>query len=189
MFKLVLIILLNIILSLIEVNVMALSSATESEIEATFLFNLGRFITWPAKAFTEPLSMFRICVLGQDPFKEKLDIVIKDRRIANHTVEILRLTQVEDAGNCHILFVSNSEQLRLQSIFKWVAHQPILTVSDIDNFVKQGGMVEFYPRQSRIRLIMEPQAIKEVGLKPSARLLAIADLINAPQKEKEESHE
>jgi hypothetical protein len=167
---------------------MALSSATESEIKATFLFNLGRFITWPANAFSDSLSVFRICVLGQAPFKEELDIVVRDQRIAGHVVKIERLTQVEDTGNCHILFVSDSEQLRLLSIFKWIAQQPILTVSDIENFVRQGGMVEFYPRRGQIRLIMDPQMIKEVGLKPSARLLSISDLVNAPQKKKE-SHE
>lgn len=189
MFKLVWIIL-PIILSLTGgVEVMALSSATENEIKATFLFKLGLFITWPANAFSDSFAVFRICVLGQDPFKEKLDIVIKDQRITSHTVEILRLTQVKDAGHCHILFVSDSEQLRLQSILKWVAQQPILTVSDIENFARQGGMVEFYPRQGQIRLIMDPQIIKEVGLKPSARLLAISDLIKEPQKKTEESHE
>lgn len=169
---------------------MALSSATDTEIKATFLFNLGRYITWPANAFSDSLPNFRICVLGQDPFKEKLDILIKNQRIASHTVEILRLTRIEAASNCHILFISDSEQLRLQSIFEWLApqSQPILTVSDIQNFVRQGGMVEFYPRQNRIRLMLAPQTIKKLGLNPSIHLLGVSDLINT-SSDKKETHE
>jgi len=53
---------------------------------------------------------------------------------------------------------------------------PILTVSDGEQFAAQGGMVQFYRQDNKLRLMLDQQAIEVVGLKASAHLLSIAVL-------------
>jgi len=49
-------------------------------------------------------------------------------------------------------------------------------VGDSDRFVIQGGMIQFYRRGSKIRLMIDLQTIRESGLKSSAHLMRIAKL-------------
>jgi len=163
------------VLTLLNYPSYAISNAKEYEIKAAFLYNLGSFITWPENVFSGTNSSFQICVLGQDPFKEKLEIIAENHPILGHPVKIQRFQQIEETEGCHVLFVSDSEQLRLIAIFEWLKEKPVLTVSDIPGFTRQGGMIEFYPHRDKIRLALAPQeAINEVGLKPSAHLLRIS---------------
>jgi hypothetical protein len=152
-------------------------TAQEYEIKAAFLFNLGSFITWPQTTFNDPDEPFHICILGRDPFGEKLDAIVADQKISGHPVEIRRLNQVAQADDCEELFVSDSEQMRLQTVFKATRGKPILTVSDTQNFVANGGMIQFFPRDNKIRLMLDPQTFQEAGLKPGANLMRIAQLV------------
>ncbi len=155
----------------------AVDAAEEYEIKAVYLFNLGSFMHWP-EGFLTNSNNFEICVLGQDPFGVNLDFVVKTEKIIrSKPVVARRLNGVEQADGCHILFISDSEQLRLTEIFNALRGKPILLVGDSERFVVQGGMVQFYPRDGKIRLMLDPETIGEAGLKASAHLMRIAKLI------------
>ncbi len=166
--------------ALLPGSLQALDAAKEYEIKAAFLFNLGAFISWPENTFKDARSSFDICVLGQDPFGERLDIISEGQRIDDYPVKLHRLNNYKDneLEICEVMFISDSETLRLGKILERVAHRPVLTVGDMEDFVLRGGMVQFFPRDDRIRLMLDPSAFHEVGLKPSAHLMNIAELIN-----------
>src|ERR1700683_2819876 len=46
---------------------------SEYQVKATYLYNFGRFVHWPASAAAVKDDSFPICVLGQDPFGTTLD--------------------------------------------------------------------------------------------------------------------
>ena len=154
----------------------ALDTADEHEIKAAFLFNLGKFVTWPASSFKSANAPFYICVLGNDPFGERLDVITADQIIFSHPVAVRRIATATEVLGCHSVFISDSEQLRVPAIFAALKKQPVLTVSDMDNFVAQGGMVQFSPRNNKIRLMLDPKALSDASLKASARLMQIAQL-------------
>jgi len=158
-------------------QVLALDAAKEYEIKAAFLFNLGSFITWPDGHFAAPDSLFEICVLGNDPFGERLDVITAGQKISGYPVRIMRVTTNAEVDTCEVLFISDSEQRRVQSIFARLHAKPILLVGDMDNFVIYGGMVQFFPRGNKIRLMLDPQAFNDAGLKASAHLLRIAQRV------------
>ena len=144
----------------------ALPTANEYDIKATFLYKLKHFIIWPQLNF-DTSSQFVICILGQDPFHEKLDLVIKAQPATENLVKILRITEIEQAQECQILFISESKQLWLDSILKWLDRKPILSVSDMPDFASHGGMIEFYKEEERIRLAINPQNVNKATLKVS----------------------
>src|SRR6266545_6136221 len=55
------------------------ATAKPSEVEAAFLRNFARYVTWPAHAFAEESSSWNICILGRDPFGEVLEKTFKGR--------------------------------------------------------------------------------------------------------------
>lgn len=156
---------------------LALDSAKEYEIKAAFLFNLAFFVNWPPTVFADAATPVRICVLGEDPFGQALDVIIDGQHIDQRTLETRRLHQVKDAASCHILFISQSEQARLDDILRALQDKPVLTVSDIADFAPRGGMVQFFPLRKKIRLMLAPKASQQAGLKISSHLLNIATLV------------
>src|ERR1700743_1516208 len=105
-----------------------LAAPTTAEVEAVFLFNFSQFVEWPPQAFAEPGSPIIICVLGSDPFGTTLDEVVRGEPVQGGALSVRRSQRVEDLTECQILFISRSEQARLQPILKTLQGRSILTV-------------------------------------------------------------
>jgi hypothetical protein len=154
-------------------------AAKEYQIKAVFLFNFVNFISWPDSAFDSKSEPFSICVIGIDPFGIYLDFTTDGQTAKDgRELRVKRFKdELEEIRNCHILFISNSEQNNLNTLFARTRNLPILTVSDTDNFVKKGGMVKFFSRNNKIRLGINPDAIKAEGLIANANLLNLSQII------------
>lgn len=161
------------------------SSAEEYEIKAAFLYNLASFITWPTELPEAAPDDFLICILGEDHFKENIDLLVDGETIEKLPVKITRLKKIEEAAICRILFVSDSEVDNYERLFVWLEKRPILTVGDGGDFVESGGMIEFYERSNRVRLALDPETIREAGMQASAHLLRIAQHVRGGKKSNE----
>lgn len=151
------------------------TNAEEYEIKAAYLFSLGTFVRWQKEISTQN---FEICVFGEDPFGRNLDYIAqKGKQIQDHNVSLRRLSSLNDVYSCHILFLSSSLQPQFAAIFAAIKKKPILTVGDTKHFVIEGGMIQFYRREDKIRLLLDPQTIEDSGLKASARLMEIAQIV------------
>ena len=152
----------------------AIDTAEEYEIKAVYLFNLGQFVYWPDTILPDGAT-FRVCILGRDPFGRLLDFVVDEVKvIQQHPIQVRRINNTKQSKGCHILFISSSEERRLPYIFEQLRNEPILLVSDIERFVTQGGMVQFYQLDTKIRLMLDPDSFSNARLKPSAQLMRIA---------------
>jgi hypothetical protein len=85
-----------------------------------------------------------------------------------------RISKQQEAADCRILFISSSEASRLKEILEAVHKTPILTVSDIPGFAKQGGMIGFVMSENRVRFEVNMTAAGNAGLTLSAELLKAA---------------
>ncbi len=160
----------------VPLNSAKLPTIREYQIKAVYLYNFANFIKWPRGAFKSSNAPFQICILGEDPFRSQLDLVVENEKIKGHFVKVQRLHYVEESDSCQMVFVSKSKQRYRAHIFAYLEQRPILTVSDMKNFVTKGGMVQFYHRGNKIRFIIAPQTVKGAGLKASSRLLQIAKI-------------
>lgn len=166
-------------ISLIQAKIFAMpTSVGENEVKAVFLFNFSLFTTWPNTAFSTRASSFNLCVLDNDDFKEQLQIAVEGEHVDERNLRISNITNYQHTKNCHILFVSRSQEYQLDAILTHIKSSPVLTVSDIEDFVSRGGMIEFYLLQNRVRFMIDPATIEEAGLKISSRLLNIAKIVS-----------
>jgi hypothetical protein len=148
----------------------------EYQVKAVFLFNFAQFVEWPAGAFSSPDAPLVIGIVGDDPFGPFLAEVIRDEKPGGHPLQIRRFQSVEQA-DCHILFISRSENSRLQPLLAKLAGKPILTVSEIENAARRGVMIRFITESNRIRLRINPDAAKRAGLTVSSKLLRSAEIV------------
>jgi hypothetical protein len=149
----------------------AQSQPTEYGVKAAYLFNFMRFTQWPPAFADGPL---RICVLGQDRFGPVLDTTVAGEAIDGRNVIALRISEPKEAPNCHILFISSSEDERLQEILLSIENLPVLTVSDAPHFVEQGGMIQFVLQQGKVRFEVNLAVCARAGLTLSSDLLKLA---------------
>ncbi len=145
------------------------SRASETEIEAAYLYNFGKFVTWPA----QPES-FEICILGKDPFGPVLDATVSGESIGTSRVAVARITNAREATACQVLFISDQEEGHLRAILTVVKNAGVLTVSDIPHFAERGGMIEFVQREGRIRFEVNLDAAQQSKLALSSELLKVA---------------
>ncbi|MCP4696741.1 MAG: YfiR family protein, partial [Gammaproteobacteria bacterium] len=146
----------------------------EYQVKAVFMYNFGRFVTWPKSVYTGEGASIRICILGEDPFRIELDAAVKGEKVLGRALTVERLNNVESAVNCQILFISRSEKRRMGSYLRFLRQYPVLTVGDTDDFIVRGGMIQFYNLGNKIRFAIAPDLVSDVGLKVSSRLLRVA---------------
>ena len=156
-------------------------TAKEYQIKAVFLYNFTKgYITWPSSAFANQTEPFHLCIIGEDPFGTLLDSTIKDQKgVESRSLVIDRITRPTAISSCHILFISKQlPSNSLTEILKVAQNSHTLTVSDREGFAEQqGGMVEFFTFQDRIKLAINTCALKPAKLKASAKLLQLSKLI------------
>lgn len=150
----------------------------EYQLKSVFLFNFAKFVKWPNTVFQDSRTPFYICIIGEDPFKQVLDIAIENENIDNHPVLVERLSNIEHAESCQIVFIAESEKENLSNILNYLQNYPTLTVSDIESFMEKGGMIQFFKLDKKIRLLVNPDKTKAVGLQISANLLRIAKIFH-----------
>jgi hypothetical protein len=151
----------------------------EYQVKAVFLFNFAQFIAWPTNVFADAQTPLTIGVLGDDPFDSFLDETVRGEKIGEHPLVIQRYRRVEDVQGCQILFISRSEGRRTQQILAGLKDKNILTVGDIDGFIKDGGIVRFVTEENKIHFKINLEAAKSANLTISSKLLRLAEIVES----------
>ncbi len=123
--------------------------AGEYTVKATYLYNFARFVEWPSAVAQQ--GPFAICVLGTDPFGETLDATLAGEAKGGKPVVARRVSSPRDSAHCRMLFISASESNRLKDILAAVDKSGVLTVSDMPEFTRRGGMIQFVMEGKRVR--------------------------------------
>lgn len=151
----------------------AFASSPEDEVKAVFLFKFAPFVDWPASAFSSPVSPFRLCILGEDPFGATLDQAVSGQQFETHPIEVRRLQSPDGASGCHILYFRGPRSAALAEAFSRLKGSPVLTVTEDDGPVS-GGVIRFVVRGGRVRFAIDPNAAAANGVRISSKLLALA---------------
>jgi len=150
-----------------------------NKIIAGFIMHFTSYVQWPNNPETE----INICIIGENPFGLFLDQMI-DARPTNRKGKKITLQQRvvgEDVSPCHVIYVTQ------QSVTdKFWASLPdahsILLISEYENFGKEGGMVNFYNDNKRIRISINLSEVKTHKLYISSELLKIARITSNHDK-------
>lgn len=149
---------------------------TEYSLKSVFLYNFCRFMDWPGVAFSAPDEPFIIGIVGRDPFGPLLEEAIAGENYHGRPIRIIRYHSVRELGRCHLLFVSASESVRMGELLAATRGKNIVTVGETDSFVQEGGMIALTTVQNRVRVKMNPTALRTVNVQVSSKLLRIAEM-------------
>jgi hypothetical protein len=150
-------------------------SLSEYQVKALFLFNFAKYVDWPVEAFARPETPITIGLIGTGSCLESLQKIVEGKRVSNRAIVIQQLEKPEDIVKCQILFISSSEKKRVGEILRDVSDKPVLTVSEVDQFADQGGVIGFVKRDGKVRLEINLNAARQAKLEISSKLLSVAD--------------
>lgn len=158
-------------------------NAGEESVKAAFLYKFPNYVEWPASSFPKSESPYVIGIIGNDAIAGDLSRMAANRSIRNRPIIIKDLAPGESLQGIHLLFIGRSERTKLPQLLKQLASQPTLTVTEIDDALTQGSMINFRIMDDRVRFEISLDAAEKSGLKLSSRLLALAtSVIKGPQK-------
>jgi hypothetical protein len=143
------------------------------EVRAAFLLNFAKFVEWPAVK-GEQAGPLTFCVIGKDPLAEALLRATWGKTIEGRSLVVRQLNDVVAARSCHVLFVSAAQQNRFAEIVAAVRVWSVLTVGESDEFLEQGGIINFFMEARRVRFRINSEAAVRAGLRISSKLLQLA---------------
>lgn len=152
----------------------------EYAIKAAYLYQFSRYVQWPVGTFSDGQTPFVIGVLGSDPFGDVLDEIARTKKTSELPIVIRRFASLAEYAPCHILFVpSTTNAIQQAEVIKRIRNSPVLLVGETPGFAAQGGTVNFYLEDNRIRFEINPETAKQQQLKISSKLLSLARIVGA----------
>ncbi len=154
----------------------AMANATvEYKVKAGYLYNFTQFVTW----IEDNSSSFNVCIVGQDPFGHSIDPIEK-KTAFGRPIKLFKLNDLKSKQLCHIRYTNTlptAESNANQNTLVARDSTNTLTVGEDKTFIDQGGMIRFVNREGKIKLQINLHTLKQSGLKISAKLLEVAEVI------------
>jgi hypothetical protein len=116
--------------------------------------------------------------LGEDPFGPVLDATARGEKIDERPVTARRIRNAEEATDCQVLYIARSEQGQSRKIISALSKSRVLTVSDMPDFIAQGGIIQFTMSGNRVRFEVNLDAAQASGLILSSELLKVASVVH-----------
>jgi hypothetical protein len=148
--------------------------AAEVQIKAAFLYKFGEFVQWPPASFARADAPFAIGVMGADDVAAALEQVVADRTVQGRPVVVRRVRRGEALGGLHVLFIGQADGARLAETLAAAKGQPLLTVTESDNAIAHGSVINFVAEDQKVRFDIALPSAERGQLKISSRLLAVA---------------
>jgi hypothetical protein len=142
----------------------------DSDVEAAYLFNFAKFMHAPAHS---PDS-FTIAVVGKSTIGGMLETITANEQVDGRPLKVVHAASAEQARNCDIVFLGESEAPRMDKDLAALAGGNALTVSNIPDFVQRGGMIQFLLVNSRVRFQVNLSAANKEKVNLSSELLKVA---------------
>jgi hypothetical protein len=150
-------------------------AATEEDaVQTAFLYNFMKFVEWPPEVFDDPESPIIVCTLGESPFINTVQS-LEGKRTRQRPLVIKRYDSYKTAKRCHVLVVSDfAGKDSYPAILSRLKGTSVLTVGNIEGFAEQGGMIEMFSVENKIRFNINLGSAKQSSLKISSQLLKLA---------------
>jgi hypothetical protein len=149
----------------------------QDQIKAAFLYNIPKFVEWPADRFPDPDAPIIIGVLGDGALRQQLETIVKERKINGRAVVVRQVSTVEEIKAVHLLFVRAEDDEKFAALGRAVQDSPVLTAGESAAFANAGGMFNFVLAGDKVRFEINMAAAERAQLKISAQLQKLATAI------------
>ncbi len=149
------------------------STSDENTLKALFIYNFTKHIEWPTHM--QQHSKFTIGIIGNSPVKEKLEEIMKGRKVFDRTVEIKVIHDLSEITSSHILFIPASNSDKINKILDQYSDKGLLIISEGKGMIGKGSGINIIEKDNHLRFELNNSALKKQGLKVSNHLINLAN--------------
>jgi hypothetical protein len=146
---------------------------TGPSLKAAFIYSFAKFTEWPEDVLPTTAT-FTACVLGDSPIRDALERVAKGRQLWGRGISVVQVQLDGKLRSCHLLYVSGVTPAQVTAIVAAVRGAAVLTISDVDDFARQGGIAQMFVENGKMRFDLNLDVARRSGLQLSSKLLALA---------------
>ncbi len=149
------------------------SEVTKADkVKAAIVYKLTKFITWPEKKQT-----LALCIIGSGTINSEL-LKINHKFSMGRRISVTHKAPTAPLEKlCDIVYIHNTKMDRMSDIIEKLQNKPVLTISDSENFVYQGGSIGLFRTGSRIRFAISHSATRGAGISVSSQLMGLAKTV------------
>lgn len=173
-----LIILLTFVSTFFLPSILYSAEAEENELVLAYLERFTRFIeNNDHPEFDNSNQPFKLCVIGDNIFGEKIFEVFKQQKIKGRKVELQFVNNLEDINNANLLFITKTDKEKLAEIIKYANINGILTTSYTKGYARYGVHINLYMLEKKLKFEINNTSAKSAGFRISHLLLNYARII------------
>lgn len=154
------------------------AAALERKVKAAFLYKFLGYTEFPATVFSDAAAPVVIGVIGADELAAELARIVSGRTVQARPIAVRVIRDGEAPGAVHLLFVGGSDSARVKGVLKTAQPAPMLLVSEAENGLQQGSVINFKLVDERVRFDVSLEAADKHSVKLSSRLLTVANQVH-----------
>jgi hypothetical protein len=143
----------------------------EYQVKARYLLNIPLYSELPPHAMKG--EGYSVCLIGETPLASVLEAT-RSKMLGSRPLAIRTVEEVGQLERCQVLFIASSERYRLQTLLPEAQRRGILTVSDMRNFTRLGGIIGLQTVDNRIVFDLNLSAAGKAAISFSSHLLKLA---------------
>lgn len=149
---------------------------SEGRIKSAYVLNFAKFVEWPADtAWAE--DKITLCVVGNNVLDGAL-LELDGRKAGSRELRVIQHINADDSLNgCQMVFIGESERKRAAAIIRELGETPVLTISDIEDFAKNGGCIRLLYHQNKIVFEVNLTSAQKSKLHLPGQLLNLASTV------------
>ena len=149
------------------------SKTAKIKLKGIYIYSFAKNVYWPQDYST---GDFFIGVYGDNDLYTQLNNSYTDKLIGSQKIKIKFFNELDMIKDCHLLFVSEEKMKDIGSVRKKISKQTLL-VSEGENLVTTGSMINFIYVQSRLKFQVNKTKSEKNDLKIGQTLTKLAHSI------------
>jgi hypothetical protein len=150
----------------------------ERKVKAAFLYKFLGYTEFPAAALGEAGAPVVIGVVDADDLAAELTRIVSGRTVLSRPILVKVLRDQEAPAGVHLLFVGGLDAQRVRSVLRAARPAPMLLVTESEDGLRQGSVINFRIVDERVRFDVSLEAADKHSVKLSSRLLTVANLVH-----------
>jgi hypothetical protein len=160
-----------------EAGAQSAAASLERKVKAAFLYKFLGYTEFPASAFADAASPVVIGVVAADDMAAELNRIVAGRTIQARPITVKVFHEGEAPTSVHLLFVGGSDSAKVKAALKAAQPAPMLLVSEAENGLQMGSVINFKVVDERVRFDVSLEAAERNSVKLSSRLLTVANQV------------
>ncbi|HEV7609598.1 MAG TPA: YfiR family protein [Steroidobacteraceae bacterium] len=160
-----------ILLASVGASVTEAAQYSVEAVKAAYLFRFAQFVEWPEVPADTP---FVFAVNGAEDVAVHLERLVNGMTVNGRHATVRRVTRAQELEGAQVLFVGADAFNRTRALRSGAIKRPILVVTDDENGLDGGGVINFIEINRNLRFEISLNAADRSGLKINSALLSVA---------------